>query len=52
MKIEIYQVDAGWYWRLRARNGRIVASGEGYHLKQTMLKTIKSIGLNHPIIEL
>jgi uncharacterized protein YegP (UPF0339 family) len=52
MKIEIYRVDAGWYWRLKARNGKIVASGEGYHRKQTMLKTIKSIGLKAPIIEL
>lgn len=30
-KIEIYQ-DAGgeWRWRLKARNGEIVAQGEGY----------------------
>jgi uncharacterized protein YegP (UPF0339 family) len=38
MKFEIYatvlredsdtrQIDVGWYWRLRARNGRIVADG-------------------------
>jgi uncharacterized protein YegP (UPF0339 family) len=52
MKIEIYQVDAGWYWRVKARNGRILCSSEGYHRKQTMLRTIKSIGLKAPIIEI
>lgn len=30
-KFEIYPDAAGeWRWRLKARNGRIVASGEGY----------------------
>lgn len=33
-KIEIYQDAAGeWRWRLKASNGRIVASGEGYKTK-------------------
>ena len=33
-KIEIYlgepSPDGAWRWRLRARNGKIVAMGEGY----------------------
>lgn len=30
-KFVVYQDDAGeWRWRLKARNGKIVASGEGY----------------------
>lgn len=29
--IEIYEgQDGGWYWRMRDRNGEIIASGEGY----------------------
>ena len=36
MKIEIYarfslkSFKRQWYWRIRAKNGEIVASGEGY----------------------
>lgn len=31
MKFEKYNDAAGqWRWRLRARNGKIIASGEGY----------------------
>jgi len=27
MKLHVYQAEDGWRWRLRARNGRIVADG-------------------------
>ena len=45
MKFIIYQDKAKkWRWRLKARNGRIVAdSGQGYSRKESMLKTIYSI---------
>lgn len=33
-KIEIFRDTSGeWRWRLKARNGEIVASGEGYKTK-------------------
>ncbi len=33
-KFQIYRDSAGeWRWRLRAANGQIVASGEGYKTK-------------------
>lgn len=36
-----------WRWRLRARNGRIVAtSGEGYKRKGRMISTLASIRLS------
>lgn len=45
MKFQVYRDKAGeWRWRLRAKNGRIVAdSGEGYKRKTTMLKTLTNI---------
>lgn len=45
MKFQVYKDKAGeWRWRLRAKNGRIVAdSGEGYKRKTTMLKTLTNI---------
>lgn len=34
-KYEIYHDASGeWRWRLKASNGKIVASGEGYKRKQ------------------
>ena len=42
MKFHIYKDRAGeWRWRLRARNGRIVASsGEGFKRKASTLKSM------------
>lgn len=35
MKYEMYKDNRGeWRWRLKAGNGEIIASGEGYHNKQ------------------
>lgn len=47
MKIEIYKDDNGeWRWRLKARNGRIVAdSGEGYRRKIDVQKILDHINL-------
>jgi uncharacterized protein YegP (UPF0339 family) len=38
MKFEIYQgADGQWYWRLVARNGKIIADGcEGYKQKRSV----------------
>ena len=34
-KAEVYQAADGWRWRIRARNGRIVAdSGESYRRRE------------------
>lgn len=31
MKFEVYKDSAGeWRWRLKAANGKVLASGEGY----------------------
>lgn len=48
MRIEIYQNHQGeWRWRLKARNGRILAdSAEGYQQKAKCWKAITSIHRN------
>jgi len=33
-KFEIYRAPDGWRWRLKSRNGEIVASGEAYTSKR------------------
>lgn len=45
MKFEIYQgADGQWYWRLVARNGRIVADGcEGYKQKRSVIAACNKI---------
>lgn len=48
MKLELYErnslMEVNWYWRLRARNGRIVAdSGEGYHNRRDMVRMLRKI---------
>jgi uncharacterized protein len=38
-KIEVYAAaKAEWRWRLKARNGEIVASGEGYKTKSGAMR--------------
>lgn len=41
-KYEIYKAADGWRWRLVARNGKIVASGEAYKTKAGVLRGIDS----------
>ena len=66
MKFEIYNAkpenllrtlltdEQDWRWRLRANNGEIIASGEGYTTRQNCLHAIELvINTNHqtPVIE-
>ncbi len=48
-KYEVYIDKAGEYrFRLKAKNGEIIATGEGYKAKASCLNGIKSIGKNAP----
>lgn len=48
-KYEIYTDKAGEFrFRLKARNGEIIAAGEGYKTKTSCLKGIESIKKNAP----
>lgn len=55
MKIEYWKSpkDGEWYWRVKARNGKIILSSEGYRRRATMLKTIESFmqGMQHYGVE-
>jgi uncharacterized protein YegP (UPF0339 family) len=35
------RMNGEWYWRVRARNSEIVAEGEGYKRKESVLKVWK-----------
>jgi uncharacterized protein YegP (UPF0339 family) len=45
MRFTLYQDDLGeWRWRLRARNGQIVADcGEGYKTRAACLKGVSLV---------
>lgn len=44
MGFEYYQDKRGqWRWRLRARNGKIVASGEGFASIRNVLRSIDAV---------
>lgn len=47
MKLDIYKDSRGeWRWRLRARNGKIVAdSGEGYKTTAGVRKAVRRLAL-------
>ena len=48
-KFEVYEDKAGEYrFRLKARNGEIIAVGEGYKAKSSCLNGIESIKKNAP----
>lgn len=48
-KFEVYQDKAGEYrFRLKASNGQIIATGEGYKAKKSCLNGINSIKKNAP----
>ena len=48
-KFELYQDKAGEFrFRLKAANGQIIATGEGYKAKASCLNGIKSIVKNAP----
>ncbi|MBR7092141.1 MAG: YegP family protein [Clostridia bacterium] len=51
-KFEVYADKAGEYrFRLKARNGEIIATGESYKTKPSCLKGIESIRKNAPDAE-
>ncbi len=51
-KYEVYTDKAGEFrFRLKARNGEIIATGEGYKGKDSCLNGIASIGKNAPDAE-
>lgn len=51
-KFEIYTDAKGEFrFRLRARNGEIIATGEGYKAKASCLKGVESIRKNAPEAE-
>jgi len=52
-KYEIYRDKKGEYrFRLKAANGEIIATGEGYAAKASCLKGIRSIQANAPEAEI
>ncbi len=52
-KYEVYKDKAGEFrFRLKAKNGEIVATGEGYKAKDSCLKGIASVGRHAPDAQL
>ena len=52
-KFEIFKDSQGEFrWRLRAANGEVIASGEGYTSKAGCLNGIESVRENAPIAEI
>lgn len=50
MKFEIYKAwrnfngtTREWRWRLKARNGEVIASGEGYTTKRKCIQTVELV---------
>lgn len=44
MKFEVYKSRKQWRWRLKARNGKIIAtSGESYTRRAGALKGVRSV---------
>jgi uncharacterized protein YegP (UPF0339 family) len=50
MKIKVYRSPASklWHYRITARNGKIIAQGEGYHRVGHVLKTLRSMFAQGP----
>ena len=44
MKFEIFKgEDGNWYFRIVARNGKVIANSEGYERKDSIRRIIRSI---------
>lgn len=44
MQIEILKGKSGkWYWRLKSKNGRILASSETYSARKKAIDTVASV---------
>lgn len=51
-KFELFQgVNRDWYWHLKAPNGEIIASSEGYSSKQMAEHGIESVKQNTVLAE-
>ena len=51
-KFELYKNSSGEYrFRLKASNGQIIATGEGYKTKASALKGVESVRKNAPTAE-
>lgn len=42
-KFEVYPARDGWRWRLKAANGRVVASGEGHSRKADAERATRTV---------
>jgi len=52
-KFEVYTDKSGhWRFRLKAVNGQIVATGQGYSSRATCIKGIESVKANAPSAEI
>lgn len=54
MRFEIYKSASGWRWRLKARNGEIIAHGESYINKSDArhaIDLVKSTNSSTPVEE-
>ncbi len=52
-KFEVYEDKKGEYrFRLKAGNGEIIATGEGYSSKAACLNGIESVKKNAPVAEI
>jgi len=51
-KFEIYQDKSGDYrFRLRATNGQVIATGQGYKSKKSCLQGVESVKKNAPVAD-
>lgn len=51
-KFEVYQDKSGDYrFRLRATNGQVIATGQGYKSKKSCMQGIESVKKNAPVAE-
>ena len=42
-KFEVYKARDGWRWRLRARNGRIIAQGESHTRERDAWRAVDTV---------
>lgn len=42
-RFEVYNARDGWRWRLRARNGRIIATGESHTRERDALRAAVTV---------
>lgn len=50
-KIELYTGKDGWRWRVKSRNGKILAFSEAYKTRQAALKTALAVKMANLIVE-